>query len=269
MFNVVSLRPYQWFLLAVLLVCAIAIAIRYEVDFVVMYQASRLSHFDVFHVYGSRIGGITGGRFFYGPLTFFFIHPLAFFSFPVAKGIWIGLQTVAFVVFWAFLISNFGVLRRSHWAWLWVFAVSINPVHLNYQSNNIQLMILAVLMIAEVLSKRRETWCQYLGGILVALISAIKLYPFFIVVYFWIVKPRTVRIGLVLGLTLAAVIPLLQFGFADGVLLYKGFLNSLAGYHRDNSLIESFNLQCLPAVLARILPRQIAEGSQLAGSPWL
>lgn len=259
-----SLRTYQWFLLAALLAAAVAIAVRFEVDFTVIYGAAALSRVDPSHIYGLPVGGATGGRFFYGPFSFFLIQPLALVSFPVAKWIWIGLQTLAYAVFWAFLFAHFEVLKKRQLAWLWVFVAAINPVHLNFQSNNIQLMLLAALMVAEILSKRKEWWWQGLAGGLVAAVSCIKLYPLFIAVYFWLVKKRMVRVGLVLGFITALCVPFLQFGIGKGLALYQGFLHSLASYHKDNSLIESFNIQCLPSLLARLLPRYIVEGRSFA-----
>jgi hypothetical protein len=255
-----SLRTYQWGLLFVLWICAVVIAIRYEVDFTVMYRVSRLVLSDVSQVYGTS----HGPGFYYGPVTFVFTAPLALLSFPAAKFVWIVLQTIAFSVFWIFLHKKFEVIRRNQWAWIWVFAVSINPVHLNFQSNNIQLMLLAILMVAQTLSNRPESAWQFLSGVLVAGTGAVKLYPLFMVVYFALVKTNQVRLGLLAGFLLAIGIPFAQFGIGDALTLYEGFLSSLGRYHSENSLIESFNIQCLPSVLARVLPLEISTGKAFA-----
>jgi hypothetical protein len=81
-----------------------------------------------------------------------------------------------------------------------------------------------------------------------------------VAVYYFLTKSRWVRAGLVSGLVLALSAPFVDFGFANGFALYQSFLNSLGRYHESNSFVESTNLQCLPSLLARILPLAFVQG---------
>ena len=255
-----ALKFYQWVLLAVLWVAGLVIAIKYEVDFPVFYRAVQVSVINPVNAYSSDLMHQNGPRFYYGPLVLAIARPLAWFDFKAAKYFWIFLQTIAFVVFWRFLVSRFEVLRKSQVAWLLVFASSINPIHLNFQSNNIQMMILAVLMVAETLSESSSSRKQILAGAIIPFLGCIKVFPWFVVAYYFLVKSREVRLGLFIGLVVALIVPLMVFGWHDGMAAYQVFYSSLGKYQQHNSFIESSNLQCLHSLVASLLPVSALEG---------
>ncbi len=257
-----KLKLYQWLLLVTLWGAGVVIAIKYEVDFPVFYRAIQVSASSPVHAYSADLMYQNGPRFYYGPLTLVIARPLAWFNFKSAKYFWVFLQTIAFVVFWNFLLKHFDVLRKNQVAWLLVFASSINPIHLNFQSNNIQMMILAFLMVAESLSTKPSTGKQILAGLIIPFLGCIKVFPWFVIVYYFLGKSWAVRWGLVIGMMLSFALPLLVFGWNDGLATYQVFYSSLGKYQQHNSFIESTNLQCLHSLVASLLPDRIVEG------PW-
>jgi len=257
-----KLKLYQWVLLLVLWGAGVVIAIKYEVDFPVFYRAVQVSRFNPAQAYSDDLMSQNGPRFYYGPLVLAIARPIVWFDFKVAKYLWILFQSIAFWVFWRFLFAHFAVLQKNKWAWLFVFASSINPIHLNFQSNNIQLMILASLMVAEKLSNKESKAKQILAGMIIPILGCIKVFPWFVVGYYLVGKNQRVRFGLVLGFLVALVFPLLFFGWTSGLAAYQAFFVSLGKYQQHNSFIESTNLQCLHSLIARFVPTSMFEG------PW-
>ena len=109
---------------------------------------------------------------------------------------------LSYILFWFLLSVLYPFLGNNdvRWGWILVWIVAINPIHNNFQSNNIQLMLACVLLLAEILAQKKNPALQTLGGSLCSLAAAIKVFPLFIAVYYLLVKPRPVRLGVILGL---------------------------------------------------------------------
>lgn len=239
-----------FFLFALLVPCWV-IAERYDIDLVNLHVVAEYLHTDVTRVYAQN-GNY--GRYFYGPFSLVLIKPLGLFSYVTVKWFWILLQTVCYVVFWLYLYRLYPFLKSAKWAWLLVFIVSINPIHNNYQSNNIQLMLAAVILIAEALTYSSSSRALFLAGVLVSLTASIKMFPLFLVVYYFLVKPNATRIGVVAGMLFAQALPFLYFGWNDGLLFYRDFISNLTTYDKQNSLTGVNDILCLPSLVARWFP---------------
>lgn len=240
------------FLLSVLLIPCWVIAARYNVDLVNLYAAAGFTHTDLSRVYAYNG---TLGRYFYGPFSLILISPLAHLSFEAVKWFWILLQTISYVVFWMALSRLYPVLKEKRFFlfWIIIWIVSINPIHNNFQSNNIQLMLAALLLVAELKSREDVKSQQIIAGGLVAIATMIKVFPLFIAAFYLLVKPKWVRAGLVFGFIATGVLPLLFFGFSDGVMLYREFFSNLTTYTVENSLTKVPDILCLPSMVTRIL----------------
>ena len=245
------------FLLFSLLVPCWIIAAQYDIDLVNLYKVSEFSKIDLSLVYAYN--GLLG-RFFYGPVSLILLWPLSWMSYEEAKWVWIVLQTLSYGIFWYCLYKLYPLLseRTIFWGWLVVFILSINPIHNNYQSNNVQLMIMAALVAAEVWTQSTKEWQQVLAGVLVAVVASVKVFPFFLVVYYYLTRNRAVREGLLLGCALCILAPMLFFGYEETTLLFKNFLGGLGTYEADNSLTGREDILCLPSLISRWLPPSIA-----------
>lgn len=244
-----GIPSYQWLLLGLLLIPCWVIAAKFEVDIKTVFHVATLSHSHAAASYGPS----AVGRFFYGPVTVALLYPLGFLSFTAFKWVWIFFQTVSFWVFWGCLYRLYPALgkRGNGFGWFLLFILSINPIHNNFQSNNIQLMLMAVLLLAEILTSSEKKNAQVFGGFLCALCACIKVFPLFICCYYLFSKPRKTTAGLALGFVISVALPLLVFGYADFLILVKGFLENLSTYSADNSLIQVPDILCLPSLLAR------------------
>lgn len=242
------MNKWIWGLLGALIIPCWVIGYQYNTDFRVLYYISQVMGQDVNMVYGPNA---SAGRFFYGPLTLPLIAPLALATQSISHVGWLVLQSVAYGIFFWGLIRLFPVLTKSAWVWVFVWAFCINPVHNNFQSNNIQLMLIAAIVVAEICTRTDSSRLRLLGGALVALAAAIKVFPGFVAVMYLIAKPKSVKWGVVLGSALSVLIPLVYFGFGDTVILFQGFLTNLTTYTDENSLVGSPDILCLPTLLAR------------------
>lgn len=239
------------FLVFLLLIPCVVITLRYHVDFVNMYQTAKWTHEDLTRIYAdNEASGL--GRFFYGPVMLVLIKPLGRISFVAAKWVWVGLQLSSYCLFWILIHRLFPPLNKTMLGWLLVWVGSINPIHNNFQSNNIQLMLMVMLLLSEVWASGKNKTRRFLAGFLVSLAGAIKIFPLFIVVFYFLTKARSVRSGIVVGLSFALAAPVLVFGYPDTLNLFHGFYQNLASYHRENDLIKIVDILCLPSLLARL-----------------
>ncbi len=247
------------------------IAAQYNIDLVNLHGAARLLYSAPSQVYESHDGL---GRWFYGPFSLVLIQPLGRLPFVVVKWFWIVLQTVCFFAFWRSLGRLFPFLeqRNVRWGWLFIWILAINPVHNNFQSNNIQLMLATVLLSAELLAQRDSAAARFWAGVLVALTAAIKVFPLFLCAFYFITRSRAVRVGLVAGLAFSVVLPFLVFGPEVASAQFHGFFHNLATYHEDNSPIKVRDILCLPSMLSRWLtPDAVAQatGQASASAQWI
>lgn len=243
-------KQVKWFLLAALLVPCWVIGIKYEIDLVVLHATAQFLNSDLTRVYAQN--GILG-RYFYGPFSLILIKPLGYLSFPTVKYFWLCLQTLSYFVFWHTLTQLYPILNnpKAFWGWLLVWIMAINPIHNNFQSNNIQLMLATVLVLAESLCQKPSKKAQIWGGLLVAFTAGIKVFPAFLVVYYFIAKSSSTRKGIIIGCLIVALSPFVVLGPSKAYFLYQGFIGNLTTYSADNSLTKTNDILCLPSLLAR------------------
>jgi alpha-1,2-mannosyltransferase len=240
----------KWLLLVALLIPCWVIGIKYEIDLVVLHATAQFINHDYTRVYAQN-GNL--GRYFYGPFSLVLIKPLGYFSFSVIKYFWLCLQTVCYFLFWKILQDLYPFLKENKyiWGWLLVWIVAINPIHNNFQSNNIQLMLATLLLAAEQLTRSSSATKQAMGGLLVTFAAGIKVFPAFLVIYYFLAKNWTCRRGILVGLVVVLAAPFLCFGGDQALFLYKGFYSNLTTYSVENGLTQVRDILCLPSLLAR------------------
>ncbi len=249
---------YQWLLTIALLAACIGIAKQYEVDVTTIYAVASIK--DVAESYVQQ--GNHAGRFFYGPFSLSLIRPLGVFSFVQTKWIWIALQTLCFFTLFHFLYRLYPEIKKSFLFWILTFIFLINPIHNNFQSNNIQLMLMAVMVFAEGLSEgnRRQ---QFFSGFLLSLIASIKIFPAFICLFYFLSKRKSVVLGLLAGGIFALVSPFLFFGVDTTFRLYRDFVTNVSSYQADNELTRHDILSLASTITTW------TEGKVFYGKEWL
>lgn len=244
-------KPIQLSLLGLLLIPCWIIAAKYDIDLVNLYAAQGFAQSDP-----SRIYAYNGdlGRYFYGPFSLVVFGPLAWLDFGTVKAIWIGLQTLSYLGFWYLLYRLYpALLDRKAWlGWLAVFILAINPIHNNFQSNNIQLMLGVMILFAEWWSGSHSSKKQFLAGAVLSFAAAIKVFPLFICAFYLLTKPTRVRQGVLAGGLFTLLVPIIPFGFFTSVVLFQDFVANLGTYNVENSFTRVPDILCLPSLLARV-----------------
>ena len=232
LYTVHKIPKYQWVLTIALLAACIGIAKQYEVDFKTVYAVAIVENVQESYVQQPTY---HAGRYFYGPFSLILIRPFGLFSYEVSRWIWIALQTFCFFVFFRFLYRFYPDLKKSFVFWILSFIFLINPVHGNFQSNNIQLMLMAALMFAESLSTQTKQH-RFFAGFIVSLIASIKIFPAFIGLYYLITKKKEVSYGLFGGALFALAMPVFFYGWDTNVRFFHDFIANVSTYEADNEL---------------------------------
>jgi Glycosyltransferase family 87 len=247
-------KRIPYFLLAVLLLPCWGIALKPGGDLGVYYQASTwLQKGWVARLYSDNA---EIGNFFYGPFGLAILKPLAFLTLPQANVLWLGLQTLSYVVFWTLLVKVFPELIEAQHIWLFIliWIASVKPIHASFQSHNVQLMFAAILIAAELGSHSRQKWLQWASGAAVTLVASIKIYPAFIAISYLLTKPIDVKKGLFLGGIISLVTPLAVFGPSVGAVLPQQFITNALHYHRVYDLAKDTVSLSLPSLLTTWFP---------------
>jgi hypothetical protein len=240
----------RFLLLFALLVASWVISLKYNVDLKVLHAVASWLSTDLTRVYGENG---SSGRFFYGPVTLLFIVPFAELTYFQTQIYWGIIQTCAFLIlFWGVSRSYPELWRGPFARWLLFFLFAINPIHNNFQSGNIQLILLSTLWVAEEWGNKGTKGLRCIAGIMAAVLMAIKIFPVFLIPYYLITKDRRFFLGLFLGGFLSVILPFVFFGYAGGELLFREFWNNLFSYQRDNSLLHTPDILCLPSLLSRL-----------------
>lgn len=190
--------------------------------------------------------------FLYGPIFLVLAYPLSFFSVATAKGIWIAFQCVCYFGLVALLRRFFPSVARNPLLALWGFVFLINPVHSNFQVLNIQVPILAVLLLAQWLCESDTPRKHQIAGALCTVVTFIKAFPAFFVLLLFLTGKKGFRQGLVLGAVACFVLPALVFGFENGVALYKGFFENLTRIGKVDYVTAPTHVLNLHSLIAHI-----------------
>jgi len=231
-----------------LVVACWGIAWGVGIDFYVYHHAGTLALQDPNLIYSTPAR--TGGYFYYGPVFLIATLPLGLLSFKLAKIVWIICLTLLLYAIVRGLNLVFPQLKNSFGSWLVLFVFSIASIHSGFQSLNIQIILFAMLLYAELWVDSKEFKWQWLSGVLVGLASMIKVFPLFIFVFYFIKKNNTVRLGLLSGIVLGFLLPMVFFG-VDGLNLWKSFFYNLFHYESRNSQIQYSYMLSLPALIRR------------------
>ena len=254
-------KPIQA-LIALLIIPCWVIAVLYEVDIRTAYSVITRIPTELMSIYGPPRGP-EEGRYFYGPFSLVLFSPLSALSFFHFKLLWIGFQTLSYCVFWWLLVRLYPSLFTDGWRAIWVWIISINPIHNNFQSNNIQLMLGAAFLAAEFLSRRPSNIAPFLAGLILTSTAHVKVFPAFLCVYYFLTGRRAMRWGLLVGGVGFGLLPFTIFGPPAAWTLYRDFLVNISTYSADNSLSQVADILCLPSLLARtlgpgLLPSQLS-----------
>lgn len=239
----------QKILVGILLIPCIGIAWNPRGDLNVYYAVSQ-------YLLGGKAATIYAenehlGNFFYGPLGLALLKPLALLPFSFAHGWWVLLNVVSYFVFWGALARLFPALfeKRNRLYFFLVWIASIKPIHASFQSFNIQLMCAALLLAVEVATRSSRKW-SFWGGFAIAGLVAIKIFPVFVLLYYFLVKSKELRYGAIAGFATALIAPVLVFGFPLGLVMTRDFVLNLFTYHNAYPLAEGTYLLSLPSLLA-------------------
>lgn len=255
-------RPVLW-LVALLLIPCWVIGWLYEIDIKTAHWViSRILTFPSM-IYGP-VQNNELGRYYYGPFSLVLFMPLSKLAFVPFKIVWLLLQTTSFVLFWWFLVRLYPALFRSSWRSFFVWIIAINPIHNNFQSNNIQLMLAVILLGAQLLSRSKNTLGPLIAGVLVAGAAHVKVYPAFLAVFYFLTGRPALRWGVAGGAVGFALLPFAVFGIPLGTTLYSGFLENITIYGTDNPLTRVSDILCLPSLLARTLEPYASSSTVLA-----
>lgn len=191
------------------------------------------------------------GNFFYGPLGLAILKPLALLPFSFAHGWWVCLNVISYFVFWGVLSRLFPSLfekkNRLYFVLIWI--ASIKPIHASFQSFNVQLMCAALLLAAEYASHQSKRW-SFWSGFGIASLVAIKVFPIYVLLYYFLVKSKELRYGSIAGFVTALALPVFVFGFPLGLVMSRDFVFNLFTYHNAYPLAEGTYLLSLPSLLA-------------------
>ncbi len=257
-------------ILILLLIPCWVIAWLYEVDIRTAYSAISRIPTELGSIYGPARGPELG-RYFYPPFTLVLFSPLSRLPFLEFKLVWMALQTASYGVFWWCLYKLYPTIFRSPWPAVCVIVIAINPIHNNFQSNNIQIWLAAILLAAELMSRAESRRTAFSAGLLVALTVHIKVYPVFLALYYFLTACRSMRWGILSGGLIFLVLPFGFFSPESAVSLYRGFFANLTTYGAENSLTVVPDILCLPSLIARTLsawltPTQIASTTAMITS---
>lgn len=241
----------RYALLFLLLIPCWVIGYRYDVDLVNLHFVADIARSDLTRVYAQNG---TLGRYFYGPLCLIFVSPMGYLSYQTTKIVWLILQTISYVIFWIGLARLYPWLKNSAYglAWVFIWILCINPIHNNYQSNNIQLMLMAALVVGELWTRTTSRKLKALGGALAVIAAAVKVFPGLIVVYYLLAKPKDVRWGILWSSIACLLLPFVFYGYEGSMILYRGFFENLTTYQTQNSLTLIDDILCLPSLLERL-----------------
>ncbi|MBM4317775.1 MAG: DUF2029 domain-containing protein [Deltaproteobacteria bacterium] len=247
-----KMSRFHWVFLGTLLIPCWIIGFKYFVDLKTIYKVAELAGTNPLAVYHDFDG--DAGRFFYGPIFIWLVRPMAFVPQKFGTVVWLIPQTVSYFVFWICLLKLIPGLfdsQKKGW-WLLLFAFAINPIHNNFQSNNIQLILCAMLMLGHVLMGRNTKLSQGLGASLVSLAAVIKIFPAFMWLYYFVTKPKQVKLFLVMSSLIVISFPLMIVGWNGTLEMYRGLISNVTTYQKDNSLVGVVDILCLPSMIARI-----------------
>lgn len=249
-----SSRPHAFFILALFVPC-LWIGYLYNVDLIVLFDTTHLLTAQQWErIYSAAGENGSIGRYFYGPFSLILFGLFGFLPYAAVKAIWLIAQSIGYFLFWWLIGELYPWTRERRYFWFWslFWFLAVNPLHNNFQSNNIQLYLVVALLGAEWLSRSPHRRASWIAGLLIAAAGAVKVFPYLLFGFYWLAKPR-LRPALLTGLLVTLGLPFLVFGPERGLFLYRAFLANVATYGQDNSFIRVEDICCLPSLLARHL----------------
>ena len=194
------------------------------------------------------------------PFTLTWLMPLGFLPFTAAKMLWLLGQLMTLALFWSGMGKLYPQSRPagSFLPWLFIFVLSVNPLHGQFMRGDLTLALFTVLLWAEIFSLSGGVLGGTVAGVLVAGAVATRIFPVWILAYYWLGRGRAERQGIIAGALLAVLSSYLVFG-SQTSLLYFEFYKTLT-IHTDTSLFQQWDsLQNVPAGVYRVL---VASGKE-------
>ncbi len=184
--------------------------------------------------------------------------------------LWPAAQIAMLFLFWAGMAklypqsSPYGAFLP----WLILFVLSINPVHSQFQRGDLTLFLFTVLVWAEIFSLSGGALGGTAAGILVSGVVATRLFPVWILAYYWVGRGRSERHGIVIGALLAVLGIYLVHGPETSRLFFELYQDFTL--HSDTSLFLQWDsLQSIPAGVFRVLAaKNASEAQAMAIAQW-
>ena len=194
----------------------------------------------------------ASGPFFYPPAALVVFGP---FSIPNSWSLAVLMNlifhSVAFWGMWWGLKEGFpNLFSNGHplLAWWVVWLFSLAPVHLDFMGQNINLPLCAALIGIELLRQKNSKTGYWAAGFLSAIVGWTKIFPAFVTVFYFLLGPKELRLGTILGFIVGLISPWLFFG-SGGIDLYSYFYQTLTIYHEKNLIFSNSTLN-LPGWIA-------------------
>lgn len=225
-------RPAAVFLLGVLAILLVLLAVGSdEIDFRAYYVAAEATanHLDPYldnHLRGEQFTDVSIGagisRWIYPPPALFFVTPLAWSSFTVARVLFDVLSIGAMVWILLLLGRRFKIPR----VWLVLAFVSL-PVVACVRRGQVDILILLCMVLAYRFAGR------YWGGIALGIAVAIKIFPAALLLW-WLLERRFKGVAIATAVTIGlALLAAWRFGLSS----YTSFLHNLTTLHSQGSSV--------------------------------
>ncbi len=247
-------------LMAALGLASVVAAWRSGSDFQTLHRAATLA------VQGQAAQAMTlAPELALTPYTLTWLAPLGWIPFTAAKVLWLLAQVVTLFLFWSGMGKLYPQSRPagSFLPWIFLFVLSINPVHGQFMRGDLTLMLFTGLLWAEIFSLSGGVLGGTVAGVLVAGTVATRLFPVWVLAYYCVGRGRAERQGLVAGALLAVLASYVVFGSQTSLLFFE-FYKNLATQADTGLFLRWDSLQNVPAGVFRTLAAKGSEVQALA-----
>lgn len=240
-------RPWTaWLVIGLLSIPLIFFAVRSpQIDFRAFYVAAQATaaHLDPYadnHLHGPQytdLATATGGsRWIYPPAALFFVAPLGWVSYGVARVFFDGASIAAL----AWMLVDLGRRFKISTLWLAIGLISL-PVIACLQRGQVDILILFCIFLSY----------RYLGsgwaGVPLALAISIKIFPGAILLW-WLLEKRFRDVAVTVACSAAlALLAAWRFGWGS----YAGFLHNLTTLHAQTPSASAASLAGEPLLALR------------------
>ncbi|MBC7690354.1 MAG: DUF2029 domain-containing protein [Methylotenera sp.] len=200
-------------------------------DFSVFYEAWRL----VLSGHGPAIFGGTPDRYLYAPGFAWILSPLGFFSRPVALALWCLAKATGLALVIRYLHRSFFSTVSLAAGCLALLFIA-RPLLIDFQYGQVNLFILCACLWALLnhFDSRASRAHSFLAWLVLGVAAVVKIFPIPLVVVPWFLatgldakKLRSEKMGVIAGVLLVTLIPLLSVNFDSFLELYSHWKSAL------------------------------------------